>query len=342
MNVNQKIWLGFGSVLALVGVGSTLSYLKSREAERASTRLVQEHLAQYQTTMTVAEGISMARNFEQRFLSNRDEKAVGQLKAELAKLGAGLATLENAATEPKHRDAIKSVAEKVAAYGATFARAQQLLVRRGLTPDAGLEGELRKVVHDVEAKVKDQGLAELTVIMLMVRRHEKDYLLRGDVKYFGEIQTRIKEFAEQMKQFSLPAALQQDIGTKWSGYAGAMKALVDGDQELKGAEAALRRLGDEIETAVDALGAKCSREIELAQAATLAELGSGRRTVLLIGIASGLIGGVMAVWIAFSLASLNRGIRHAGEQIGTGTGEIHAASSQLTNSSQTLAQGLSE
>jgi CHASE3 domain sensor protein len=32
MNINHKIWAGFGCVLALVGVGSTLSYLKSSEA----------------------------------------------------------------------------------------------------------------------------------------------------------------------------------------------------------------------------------------------------------------------------------------------------------------------
>ena len=33
MIVNHKIWLGFGSVLALVGLGSALNYLGSREAE---------------------------------------------------------------------------------------------------------------------------------------------------------------------------------------------------------------------------------------------------------------------------------------------------------------------
>jgi len=99
-------------------------------------------------------------------------------------------------------------------YGATFARAHQLQVRRGLTPEAGLEGQLRRAVQGIEATVKDQGLAELTVIMLMVRRHEKDYLLRGDVKYLSEIATRIKEFGEQMQQFSLPAAMQKDIHRK--------------------------------------------------------------------------------------------------------------------------------
>lgn len=342
MNVNQKIWFGFGSVLALVGVGSTLGYLKSRAAERASTRLVQEHLAQYMTMMAVAEGISMARNFEQRFLQRHDEKAAGLFNAEVAKLGAGLTALQTTATEATQREAVKSIAEKVAAYGAMFARAQQLLVRRGLTPETGLEGELRKVVHGVEAKVKDQGLAELTVIMLMVRRHEKDYLLRDDVKYLGEIQTRIKEFAEKMKQFPLSAALQQEIAAKWTDYARAMQALVDGDQERKQAEAGLRRLGDEIEEAVDRLGAECSREIELAQGVTLAELGSGRRTVLWLGLVSGLIGAGMAVWIAFSLAALNRGIRRAGAQIGSGSGEILAASTQLSTSSQTLARGSSE
>jgi methyl-accepting chemotaxis protein len=86
----------------------------------------------------------------------------------------------------------------------------------------------------------------------------------------------------------------------------------------------------------------CSEDINLAQAFTLAQLTAGRRTILGIGIASGVIGAGMAVWIAFSLAALNRGIRQAADIIGNGTAEILGASTQLADSSQTLASGSSE
>ena len=34
----------------------------------------------------------------------------------------------------------------------------------------------------------------LTVLMLMMRRHEKDFMLRGDEKYGDELRTRVSEF----------------------------------------------------------------------------------------------------------------------------------------------------
>ena len=342
MNVNQKIWIGFGSVLALVGVGSTLSYLKSRDAERSSTRLVKEFLAEYQAAKSSDDEISMARISEQRFVNTKDEAFIAQLNTHVGKVKAEMATLQNVSPDAARDEAAGKVNAQAATYLATFEHVHQLMVRRGLTPEAGLEGQLRTAVHDVEAKVKDQGLSELTVIMLMVRRHEKDYLLRGDPAYLTQINDCIKDFAAQMQQFSLPAAMQKEITAKWATYAAAMKALVDGDRELKQAREDLQRDGEAIETAVGALADACSHDIDAAQAATLGQLASGRQTVLIVGMTSGVIGAVMAVWIGLSLSALNRGIRNAADQIDSGSSEILSASGQFSLSSQTLASGSSE
>jgi len=69
-----------------------------------------------------------------------------------------------------------------------------------------------------------------------------------------------------------------------------MTALVDGDVELEAASAELLRSGDEIEDKIGVLVDACSKDIERAQTTTLAVLASGRKTILLVGIASGLIG----------------------------------------------------
>ncbi|MEO7702700.1 MAG: methyl-accepting chemotaxis protein [Opitutus sp.] len=342
MNVNQKIWLSFGTVLALVGVGSTLSYRKSSEADRSITRLAKEYLAEYKAAKSAAEDISMARVHEQAFASHKNEAEVALVKAELDKVRADMKELQAATPDTARTQAAGTVVDLIDSYGKTFERAHQLLVRRGLNPELGLEGEMRKAVHEVEAKVKDQGLAELDVLLLMVRRHEKDYLLRGDPGYLDQINTRIGEFAVQMKQFSLAADLQKDIAARWGAYAGAMKALVDGDRELNAAYEKLLLTGKAAEDAVVTLADSCSKDIDTAQAATLNDLNVGRRAVLLIGIGSGIIGAAMAVWVAFSLASLNRNIRHGAEAVDQGSREILNASTQLTRSSQTLASGSSE
>jgi methyl-accepting chemotaxis protein len=135
----------------------------------------------------------------QRFSLSKDtnllgqvEECVAQAKKKLNKL-AGSSPSETRRRQAAEADALADQ------YFASFGKVVALMARRGLTQELGLEGELRQAVHDVEAKVKDQGLAELSVIMLMCRRHEKDFLLRGDPQYVKDIATRIEEFSARMK-----------------------------------------------------------------------------------------------------------------------------------------------
>ena len=339
MNVNQKIWLGFGSVLALVGIGASLGYRNSQTAERASTQLVRESLAAYKGATAAEALMATARIFEQRFINTRDEAEITRFNTTVGKLRTAIETVKSSSLDPRRDAAAEAIIAKAEAYAVTFRRVHQLYVLRGLKPDAGLEGQLRKAVHEVEARAKDLGHDELSVTMLMVRRHEKDYLLRGDPKYVADIDLRLKEFSAQMQKLGLLAPVQQDLNTRWSTYAAAINAVVSGDREIAAARAELLRGGNEIEGAVVALAASCSADIDTSQIATLTSLATGRRTTLLIGVISGVIGALMAVWIAFSLNSLNRGIRLAGEHIAGGSAEILGASIQLKEASHSLAEG---
>jgi methyl-accepting chemotaxis protein len=342
MTINQKIWASFGILLALVGTGSVLSYVKSQEAEQVSTTLVKIHLAELTAVQSARQELSNAQSGEQQFLLTRDLSNVAKVNASVANLKKHLSELAAVSPDPARDEAATQSAATADSYLSSFTRLSELWVRRGLKPDLGLEGELRNAVHGIEAKVKDQGLPELDVIMLMVRRHEKDYLLRGDPAYFDQIKACIKDFSEQMEKFSLAAPLQKEITAQWDVYAKAMKALMDGDNDIKDQKDAFMQRADKLEKEIDAISDGVSRDIDTAQAKTLGTLVSGRKSVLYIGIASGGLGIVMAIWVAFSLGALTRGIRHAADIIGAGAGEILNASEQLSSTSQTLANGSSE
>lgn len=66
--------------------------------------------------------------------------------------------------------------------------------RLGLTHDNGLEGRLRTAVHDVEARLDAFGDHELTAKMLMMRRHEKDFMMRLEPAYLVKHAQRMSEF----------------------------------------------------------------------------------------------------------------------------------------------------
>src|SRR5436189_223329 len=79
-------------------------------------------------------------------------------------------------------------------YLAHFNKVVETKQRLGLDENSGLEGTLRKSVHEIETKLKDFDEPKLLVTMLMMRRHEKDFMLRRSVKYGDDMKKRGTEF----------------------------------------------------------------------------------------------------------------------------------------------------
>ncbi|MGL1920750.1 MAG: methyl-accepting chemotaxis protein [Hyphomicrobiales bacterium] len=105
-----------------------------------------------------------------------------------------------------------------------FAKVVDMKNRLGTTPETGIHGELRKAVHDLEDALKKMkssssnkaSLDILTVEMLMLRRHEKDFMLRKTDKYLKKFSDSIKTFNKTLKASTL------SVGNK-SKIAGLIK-----------------------------------------------------------------------------------------------------------------------
>jgi len=81
-------------------------------------------------------------------------------------------------------------------YAKDFGALEQAEVKLGLKETLGLSGSLRTAVHDIEGKLQESDDPRLTSGMLMMRRHEKDFMLRRDEKYVGEMKKSVVDFLE--------------------------------------------------------------------------------------------------------------------------------------------------
>ena len=104
----------------------------------------------------------------------------------------------------------------------------------GLTPDTGLEGSLRGSVHEIEASLAGFKDSRLNELMLTMRRHEKDFMLRRDVQYRDQFKQAVTTFAEAVAASAVPAADKADIGKLLSAYQNDFLAYVDATQSLLG------------------------------------------------------------------------------------------------------------
>jgi HAMP domain-containing protein/putative methionine-R-sulfoxide reductase with GAF domain len=97
-----------------------------------------------------------------------------------------------------------------------------LLGKRGFK-DFGLEGSLRDAIHTVE----NSGFEFDKVTMLMLRRHEKDFFLRKDVKYQQEFNKRF-DILQQQIQLTSNTALLASLGN----YKDAFNKVVAIEQQI--------------------------------------------------------------------------------------------------------------
>jgi len=123
---------------------------------------------------------------------------IDRYQALLADFNSHLISLEKNLEFPK---ALKTKFKSISEMRSEVNKLQQkfdayiiAITKRGFKDD-GLEGDMRKIVHDLEG-YKQLDLAKL----LMIRRHEKDYLLRKEEAYIVKLKEAIQSFQMDVRQ----------------------------------------------------------------------------------------------------------------------------------------------
>jgi methyl-accepting chemotaxis protein len=88
----------------------------------------------------------------------------------------------------------------VTSYETIFQRLVILQKEIGLDSKSGLYGSLRVAVHEIEALAKDAEQYEILFHMLMLRRNEKDFMLRRDEKYLKKFENNYAKFNTALDQ----------------------------------------------------------------------------------------------------------------------------------------------
>ena len=95
-------------------------------------------------------------------------------------------------------DKVKLAHDGFKKYSLDFASLVGAEIKLGLNETLGLSGALRGAVHDIETRLKEIDDPRLTSWMLMMRRNEKDFMLRRDQKYVAEIKKSAAEFSKAL------------------------------------------------------------------------------------------------------------------------------------------------
>lgn len=124
-------------------------------------------------------------------LTEHHSRSISQLRTEFKQLQ-HLYTRDQSLS-----DSLTRLQQKIRHYESQFATLLQMIRYRGFQ-DYGQMGELRKLAHNIEELV--QRHPQFLVHALMLRRHEKDYIIRNQDKYIARLSERSQQFISALKQ----------------------------------------------------------------------------------------------------------------------------------------------
>lgn len=207
-----------------------------------------------------------------------------------------------------------------ASYGETFNQAATLLEKIGLDPKSGLYGNLRSSVHDAEAVLNQSSDFKLISDMLMLRRHEKDFMLRRDMKYVTKFEKQIDEFRNNLEHADLSASDISITADNIGKYLMNFQKLVAAEQEIgltakEGLFGKMRNETHELEAGLEQLTGKLIAEV--ANAESLVE----KVMYATVGFIIILVAGIL-LWLTLNISKRLNSATFSMKEIAVGDGDL--------------------
>ncbi|MGO4618654.1 methyl-accepting chemotaxis protein [Ensifer sp. 2YAB10] len=285
--------IAVAGILAIVAIFVVEKDIEEDYRQQVAVQRDAEH-----ALLTLEVQFLQTRRAEKDFLLRKEDQYAATHTETAAKAEETMAALSKLLGSASTRGQLQAISEGYDGYLKAFSAVVVANRTLGLDPESGKEGAMRTAVHAIEEllkSVKDKGLQ---ASMLMMRRHEKDFIMRRDHKYVEKHAGEVKNFAATPAEAFGGADVQDKVLAALKDYATAFNdyaALAENETELRAtmskAFAAVEPEFEQVAGAIETEKAKAETEsvstqqsIEtIALAAIVAAIAVIAATVFLVG-----------------------------------------------------------
>ena len=286
--------IGLVGLTGLVAFGAIYQF--GSWSQDASRMVASEGRAVSDLNKQIAIKMLEARRAEKDFQLRRDESYVkrhADLSVAIDRDLEKLKSMARVAGFVTILDKVDAVQRGFANYVKSFAGLAQAEIKLGLNEKLGLTGSLRGAVHDIETRLREFDDPRLTSAMLMLRRHEKDFMLRRDEKYVGELKKTAAEFSKSLAGADIQPAVKADIARKLEKYQADFSAWAAVALEVASYGSAMSKTFHDIEPVIVEVEKTVERMYMTAEASEVATRGSVSTWMLIaFGLAVVLVSGL--------------------------------------------------
>lgn len=243
--------------------------------------------------------VLMLRRHEKDFMARKDSRYKDKFDNEYSQLTLRLqqAREKLAKLDMEGQAAIETMLTKLNKYQRDFNALVDQRLEIGASYDAGLKGSAREASHRVEREIQKVEDDSLYNRLLMLRRHEKDFLLRADTAYVEKFNALIDTLSPEISRSDMPASNRLIMETALREYHLNFNALAASMQGVgltpqSGLHGSLRASVRETEEQMEALSEDVLSAIDAREASVTKRLF--------------LIGGTLAVIVCLALGAITR------------------------------------
>jgi twitching motility protein PilJ len=252
LNIAQRLkWLQIVLVVGLGIVALTYLLLTSLQASFESKTESLNEFSQWSQKANIS--LLQLRRHEKDFLARLDSNYIQQYDEEYENLTNIFSEMNKLAYDDMERNIVKSAMELSATYSAEFAQAAKAQIELGLTHELGLQGKLRTAIREVETLVNELDEVQLLSSVLMMRRHEKDFILRKEDRYVTQLTEELKKFTELLNASKISISRKQEIAVLADSYKQSFLDYVSGRKLLDDKVAKMRAAAQNTEPLYDRL-----------------------------------------------------------------------------------------
>lgn len=341
MTFGRKLYASFGIMVLFIIILSGGGIYQLKDLKHTYEELIESYQPIGEAAGNIKITLLTIRRHEKDYIARKDPKylermdnSVAELKkqsqeltAQADKLGLSELASENKKIEPQ-----------IVAYENGFNNIVKLIDSQG-GKDRGIRGRMRKEAHGMEAAIKAIGDDVLMVHYLMMRRHEKDFILREDKKYVEKSRIVLSKIEESMNGELLASKEGQQLLKHSKGYVEVFASLAKNIGGIKNEYPGMRQAAHEIEKTANYIVKNIHTVID-AKNAQVDQRAS--TTVLFVYILVGVAIVIAICQAVFAVRSITRPLKRVIEGLNEGAEQVASGSGQISSTSQSLAEGSSE
>jgi methyl-accepting chemotaxis protein len=315
--------IGAVGVIGALALGGIVFVGEQQQAQHRQTSAGATALSQL--GQGVSTDLLQARRMETEFLLRPEERNIQHHSSLVASAMRRLESMKQQAAAAQLRELVGKVEiiqPKVETYTEYFRTLSDAQKKLGFDENSGVGGLLRASVRGVEELLEKEAAPRLQAGMLLMRRHEKDFMLTRDTKYAEEFKDSVLAYADLVEVATIPPSVKKAIIEKTSAYQRSFLTWATGASTIHEQQTLMSEIYAEIETELKAMLDIVQRVYQQAEAAEVSARANTDRQIHIAVLLVVLVVGALAFLIGRSVARPLKAMTTAMRELASGNLDV--------------------